>query len=172
MPTELKEKEVQKLQEKFESAVGIVLTDYRGLTANEMNSMRELFTKKGVEYKVVKNTLAAIAAEEAGFEGLSEQFEGPTGMAVGYDDPVLPFKISTDTADEYDHFTARGGVIEGDLVRPEEVDSISKLSSKDELLSQVAVGLKSPIRKLAYVLKAAVKDLAVVLKQLEEKKEE
>ncbi len=172
MPTELKEKEVQELLEKFESAVGIVLTDYRGLTANEMNSMRELFTKKGVEYKVVKNTLAAIAAEEAGLEGLSELFEGPTGMAVGYDDPVLPFKISNDTENEYDKFEARGGVIEGDLVRPEEVESISKLSSKDELLSQVAAGLKSPIRKLAFVLKVTVKDLAVVLKQLEEKKEE
>lgn len=172
MPTEAKQKEVEQLKEQLDSAVGIVLTNYRGLSANEMNEMRELFTKKGVEYKVVKNTLAALAAEEAGLEGLSDLFEGPTGMAVGYDDPVLPFKISDSTEDKYDHFHARGGVIEGDLVGEDEIAAISKLSSKDELLSQVAIGLKSPIRKLAIALKAKIRDLVLVLNELEKGKEE
>ncbi len=172
MPTQSKKQEVEELKKKLENAAGIVLSDYRGLSANEMNSMRELFTKKGVEYRVIKNTLAAIAAEELGFEELSELFEGPTGIAMGYEDPVLPFKISFDTEHEYDVFANKGGIIEGDFVGPGEIENISQLSSKGELLAQVAIGLKSPLQQLAYALKVKVRDLALVLNEVKKGKEE
>ena len=172
MVTEAKKEEVEELKDKFERAEGMVFSDYRGITANDLNKLREAFTKEGLEYRVVKNTLAAIAAEETGMGDVSKFLEGPIAMAVGYDDPVLPFKISSDTEEEYDHFTAQGGMIEGDLVEPEEIESISELSSKEELMASLAMGLKSPVRKLAYVLKAKVNDLAVVLDQVKEAKEE
>lgn len=172
MPTQSKKQEVEGLKEKLENAAGMVLSDYRGLSANEMNSMRELFTKEGVEYRVVKNTLAAIAAEELGFEELSELFEGPTGIAIGYEDPVLPFKISFDTKDEYDVFASKGGIIEGDFVGSDEIENISKLSSKEELLAQIAQGLKSPLQQLVYALKARVRDLVLVLNEVKKEKEE
>mgnify|MGYP006278773159 CR=1 FL=1 len=172
MVTEAKEEAVKELKEKFEKAEGVVLSDYRGISANDMVELRETFTKEGIEYRVVKNTLASIAAEQAGLEGLPELLEGPIAVAVGYDDPVLPFKITSDTADKYDAFSAKGGVIEGDMVAPEEIEAISKLSSKEELLANFATGLKSPIRKLAFVLKAKVKDLGVVLDQVLKAKEE
>lgn len=172
MVTEAKEEAVKELKEKFEKAEGVVLSDYRGISANDMVELRETFTKEGIEYRVVKNTLASIAAEQAGLEGLPELLEGPIAVAVGYDDPVLPFKITSDTADKYDAFSAKGGVIEGDMVAPEEIEAISKLSSKEELLANFATGLKSPIRKLAVVLKAKVKDLGVVLDQVLKAKEE
>jgi len=172
MVTEAKEEAVKELKEKFEKAEGVVLSNYRGISANDMVELRESFTKEGIEYRVVKNTLASIAAEQAGLEGLPELLEGPIAVAVGYDDPVLPFKITSDTADKYDAFSAKGGVIEGDMVAPEEIEAISKLSSKEELLANFATGLKSPIRKLAFVLKAKVKDLGVVLDQVLKAKEE
>jgi len=172
MVTEAKEAEVEELREKFEDAKGIVLSDYRGITANDMVEMREAFTKEGIEYRVVKNTLAAIAAEQAGLDELPQLLDGPIAVAVGYDDPVLPFKVTKDTEKKYDHFTARGGMIEGDLVEPEEIEAISSLSSKEELLANLAMGLKSPVQKLAYVLKAKIKDLTVVLDQVREAKEE
>jgi len=172
MVTEAKEEAVKELKEKFEKAEGVVLSNYRGISANDMVELRESFTKEGIEYRVVKNTLASIAAEQAGLEGLPELLEGPIAVAVGYDDPVLPFKITSDTADKYDAFSAKGGVIEGDMVAPEEIEAISKLSSKEELLANFATGLKSPMRKLAFVLKAKVKDLGVVLDQVLKAKEE
>jgi len=172
MVTEAKEAEVEQLKEKFEKAQGVVLSDYRGISANDMVELRESFTKEGIEYRVVKNTLAAIAAEEAGLEGLPELLEGPIAIAVGYDDPVLPFKITSDTANKYDAFSAKGGVIEGDVVEPDEIETISKLSSKEELLASFAAGLKSPVRKLAFLLKAKVRDLTVVLDQVIKEKEE
>ncbi|MBS3788268.1 50S ribosomal protein L10 [Candidatus Bipolaricaulota bacterium] len=172
MVTEAKEKEVEELRDKFERAEGVVLSDYRGISANDMVKLRESFTKEGIEYRVVKNTLASIAAEEAGLEDLPELLDGPIAVAVGYEDPVLPFKITSDTAEKFDAFSAKGGVIEGDMVAPEEIEAISKLSSKEELLANFATGLKSPIRKLAVVLKARVKDLTVVLDQVLKAKEE
>lgn len=172
MVTEAKEAEVEELKDKFERAEGVVLSNYRGISANDMVELRESFTKEGIEYRVVKNTLASIAAEEAGLEGLPELLDGPIAVAVGYDDPVLPFKITTDTAEKYDDFSAKGGVIEGDMVAPDEIEAISKLSSKEELLANLAAGLKSPMRKLAFVLKAKVKDLTVALDQVLKAKEE
>lgn len=172
MVTEAKKEEVEELKEELEQAEGVVFSDYRGITANDLNELREDFTKEGLEYRVVKNTLAAIAAKETGMGDLSKFLEGPIAMAVGYDDPVLPFKISSDTEEKYDHFTAQGGMIEGDLVEPKEIESISQLSSKEELMANLIMGLKSPIRKLAYVLKTKVDDLAVVLDQVKEAKEE
>ncbi|MFW6111431.1 MAG: 50S ribosomal protein L10 [Candidatus Bipolaricaulota bacterium] len=172
MVTEAKQQEVEELRDKFDRAVGLVLSDYRGISANDLNELREAFTKEEIEYRVVKNTLAAIAAEEAGLEDLPKLLDGPIAMAVGYDDPVLPFKISSKMEKEYEAFSNKGGVIEGDLVVPEEVEAISNLSSREELLANLAAGLKSPVQKLAYVLKAKLKDLTVVLKQLREQKEE
>ncbi|MFB6290830.1 MAG: 50S ribosomal protein L10 [Candidatus Bipolaricaulia bacterium] len=172
MVTEAKKDDVEELKEKFERAEGVVLSDYRGISANDMVELREAFTKEGIEYRVVKNTLAAIAAEQAGLEELPKLLEGPIAVAVGYDDPVLPFKISSDTAKKYEAFSAKGGVIEGDMVAPDEVEAISSLSSKEELLANFARGLKSPVRKLAFLLKARVKDLVVALDQVVKTKEE
>ncbi|MBS3735885.1 MAG: 50S ribosomal protein L10 [Candidatus Bipolaricaulota bacterium] len=172
MVTEGKEAEVEELKDKFERAEGVVLSNYRGISANDMVELRESFTKEGIEYRVVKNTLASIAAEEAGLEGLPELLDGPIAVAVGFDDPVLPFKITKDTAEKYDDFSTKGGVIEGDMVAPDEIEAISKLSSKEELLANLAAGLKSPVRKLAVVLKAKVKDLTVALDQVRKAKEE
>jgi large subunit ribosomal protein L10 len=172
MVTEPKKEEVEELRDKFERAEGVVLSNYRGIPANDMVELREAFTKEGVEYRVVKNTLAAIAAEQAGLDELPDLFDGPIAVAVGYDDPVLPFKITSDTAEKYDAFSAKGGVIEGDLVAPDEIEAISNLSSKEELLASFAAGLKSPIRKLAFLLKAKVRDLTVVLDQVRQGKED
>ncbi|MCK5245617.1 50S ribosomal protein L10, partial [Candidatus Bipolaricaulota bacterium] len=93
MPTQAKIDEVARLKEKFESAASLVLADYRGLTANEMVELREKFTKEGLEYRVVKDTLARIAANDAGIEGLAELFDGPISVALAYEDPAIAFKL-------------------------------------------------------------------------------
>ncbi len=82
MPTQVKEDEVARLAERFEKAVSLVLADYRGLDANEMVALRERFTKQGLEYRVVKNTLARIAARQAGLEAFADLFSGPVSVAI------------------------------------------------------------------------------------------
>ncbi len=171
MPTQAKTDEVARLTEKFAKATALVLADYRGLTANEMVELREKFTKQGLDYRVVKDTLARIAAREAGIEGLSELFTGPIGVAIGYDDPALAFKLSEECRRTYaPKYSLKGGVFEGALVRESEVAKYATLPSRQELLAKLAAVLAGPMRSLAVVLNAQVQQLAVVLNGVKEKR--
>lgn len=168
MPTQKKKETVEKLHDQFSRAQSLVLSDYRGLTGSEMTEMREYFTKKGVNYQVVKNTLASIAAEDAGLEELGDLIQGPTGIAISYDDPVLPFRISKECEEEFGDFSNKGGILEGEIVGPAEVEDISRLSSRKDLYGQVAVAFQAPIQKLARTLNAKLLELINVLNQVKE----
>jgi large subunit ribosomal protein L10 len=177
MPTQVKIEEVARLKEKFEKAVSLVLADYRGLTANEMVELRKKFTKQGVDYRVVKDTLAKIAAKEAGIEGLSNLFSGPIGVAIGYGDPGVAFKISDECRRTYaPKYQLKGGLFEGAVVAEKDVAKYATLPSREQLLAKLAMLLQSPMRALAVVLQAKIRELAIVLnevkKQREEQKEE
>jgi len=172
MPTQIKIDEVALLKEKLESAISIVLADYRGLTANEMVELREKFTQQGLEYRVVKDTLARLAADEAGIDGLAELFAGPISIAVGFEDPVLAFKLSEECRKTYaPRYELRGGVFEGVLVSESEVSKYVALPSREELLAKLAMLLSSPMRALAFMLQAKIRELAVLLREVATKRE-
>jgi len=171
MATEEKKAKIEELKDKFQRCKGLVVSDFRGLDANEMNQLRQNFTKEDIEYRVAKNTLARIAAEEAGFEGMEDVLQGPSGIAIGYDDPVLPFKISKDCENDFSDYDNKGGVLEGEVVLAEEVEAISQFSSRDDLLAQVARAFNGPIQQLAFVLKAKLQELVSVLNQVKDGKE-
>lgn len=173
MPTQAKIEEVNRLKDMFARASSLVLADYRGLTANEMVKLRERFTKSGLEFRVVKDTLARIAAEQAGLKDLAELFSGPIGVAIGYDDPVLAFKLAAECRKEYTpRYTLKGGVFEGEIIREEEVERYANLPSREELLAKLVMLLQSPMRALAVVLKAKIRELAIVLNEVRNKREE
>ena len=177
MPTQTKIDEVARLQEKLGNAISLVLADYRGLTANEMVELRETFTKQGLEYRVVKDTLARLAAKEAGVEGLSDLLAGPISIAFGYEDPVAAFKLSEQCRKKYaPRYTLKGGVFEGALVQEKDVVRYATLPSREELLAKLALLLSSPMRAMAVLLQAKIRELACVIsevrKQREQQKEE
>jgi len=173
MPTQLKIDEVARLKERIEQATSLVLADYRGLTANEMVELREKFTKEGLEYRVVKDTLARIAAEEAGIEGLAEMFAGPISMALGYEDPARAFKLSDECRKTYaPNYELKGGIFEGVLVVEDEVMKYAALPTREELLAKLVMLLQSPMRALAVVLKAKIRELATVLSEVGKKRAE
>ena len=173
MPTQVKIDEVARLKETLEKAVAVVLADYRGLTANEMVELREKFTTLGLEYRVVKDTLARIAADEAGIEGLAELFAGPVSLAIGYEDPASPFKVSEECRKTYaPNYELKGGVFEGVLVLEEEVKRYALLPTREELLAKMAMLLSSPMRALAVMLKAKIRELATVLGEVAKKREQ
>jgi len=173
MPTQAKVDEVARLKEKLESAVSLVLADYRGLTANEMVELREKFTTQGLEYRVVKDTLARIAANEAGMEALAALIEGPISVAFGFDDPAIAFKLSEECRKQYaPRYELRGGLFEGALVEEAEVKRFASLPSREELLAKLAMLLSSPMRALAVMLKAKIRELAVVLGEVAKKHEQ
>jgi len=173
MPTQTKIDEVALLKEKLESAVSLVLADYRGLTANEMVELREKFTKEGLEYRVVKDTLARIAATETGIEGLAELFAGPISIAFGYEDPAVAFKLSDECRKTYaPRYDLKGGVFEGVLILEGDVIRYAKLPSREELLAKLAMLLSSPMRAMAFMLQAKIREVAVLLAEVAKKREQ
>jgi len=173
MPTQTKIDEVARLKEKLSSAVSLVLADYRGLTANEMVELRARFTKQGLEYRVVKDTLARIAAAEAGIDGLAELLIGPIGIAFGYEDPATAFKLSEECRKRYaPRYTLKGGLFEGALVGQGDVSKYATLPSREELLAKLAMLLSSPMRALAFMLQAKIRELACVINEVRKKREQ
>jgi large subunit ribosomal protein L10 len=164
---------IDSLQEIFSKCSVGVLTDYRGLTAAKMTELRRKFREASVEYRVVKNTLARFAAERAGKDELVGLFEGPIAIAFGYGDITEPAKALAAYIEEAKvEMTVKGGFLPDRMLSAEEVETLSKLPSRDILLARVVGGIKSPLTALVGRLSAPMTGLVGVLqariKQLEE----
>jgi large subunit ribosomal protein L10 len=171
MPTPKKEQELALLEDKFQRSKALVFTDFRGLSAQEMVGLRRLFRKSDLEYRVVKNTLARLAAKRTGLE--VEQFlVGPTGVLIGYSDAVLPFKLATEVAKRYKQYEIKGGLLEGQVVQAAEAVRIAALPSREVLLTRLAFVLQAPMQKLASDLSSIIRRLAIVLGEVRKKKEQ
>jgi large subunit ribosomal protein L10 len=161
---------VSELQEKFGRAKGIVFTDYRGLNVEEMTGLRNSLRDASLEYRVVKNTLAKIAAEGTPVDQAKDILIGPIGIAVGYDDPVLVVKKVLEYNKSNEKLEVRGGVVEGSMFSPDQLKSISKLPPKEVQLSMLAGAMKAPATKLAGLLSATLTGLAYAMEALKDKK--
>jgi large subunit ribosomal protein L10 len=163
---------IDSLQEVISRCSVGVLTDYRGLTAAQMTALRRQLREAGVDYRVIKNTLARFAAERAGKDELVAFFEGPVAIAFGYGDITEPAKALAAYIEESKvEMTVRGGFLPDRMLSAEEVESLSKLPSREILLARVVGGIQSPIAALVSRLSAPMTGLAGVLqariKQLE-----
>jgi large subunit ribosomal protein L10 len=144
-------------------SVGI-LTDYRGLTASEMTALRRKLRESGIEYKVVKNTLVRFAAERAGRSELASFFEGPVAIAVGYGDITEPAKVLADYIRmSKTDMSIKGGFLPSRLLASEDVIALSRLPSREVLLSKVMGGMQSPIVSLIGCLASPVRGMVGVL---------
>ncbi|MBI5741523.1 MAG: 50S ribosomal protein L10 [Nitrospirae bacterium] len=161
---------VSELQAKFQKAKGIVFTDYRGLNVEEITGLRNSLRSAALEYKVVKNTLAKIAAEGTPVSVAKDNFTGPVGIAIGYDDPVLLVKKVLEYNKTNEKLQLKGGVIEGGLCSVDALKKISELPSREVLLSILAGTLQAPASKLVRLLNATVVRFAYALEALKQKK--
>ncbi len=161
---------VSELKEKFENAKGIVFTDYRGLNVEEITDLRNSLRASALEYRVVKNTLARIAAEGTPVDKAKDIIAGPIGMAVGYDDPVLVVKKVLEFNKTNDKLEVKGGVVEGNVFAFDQLKTIAKLPPKEVQLSMLAGAMQAPATKLAGLLSSTVTRLAYALEALKDKK--
>lgn len=154
--TQAKQEIVAKMKETLSESKGAVLVGYSGLTVAEVTDLRRKFLAEGVDYKVVKNTLTRIAANELGFEGFSEHLEGPTALASCKDDAVAPARILDnyikDTKTKA--LTIKVGIVEGEVLDAEEIGRIAKLPNREGMLSMLLSVLQAPVRNVAYAVKA------------------
>ena len=164
-----KEQLVTELTDKLKGATAVYYTDFTGLNVKRMTDLRRRFRKAGVEYVVIKNTLALRAVNESGLAG--ERLRGPTGLVVGTD-PVAAAKVLTDFAkDHEDRPSFKLGVLDRKVVGPDQIGRLAKLPSREVLLSQLAGALQAPLAALAGVLEAKLQETAGLLDALKAKRE-
>jgi large subunit ribosomal protein L10 len=172
MPNPEKEQAVAVLEERFKKSKSLVFASFQGLSSAQIVEMRREFKQSKLEYYVVKNTLANIAAERAGIKNAEPFFKGQTGVCIAYDDPATAFKLAYQISKKFEKYKIKGGVFEGEVVQPTEVESLATLPTRPELLSRLAGALQGPIQQLASVLNAIIQELPGVLDAVRKKKEE
>ena len=149
---ELKQPVVQAIAEDVKDATSVVLVDYRGLTVAADTEMRKQLREAGVIYKVCKNTMMKRAFEGTEFAGLEEYLEGPSALVVSKDDATAPARIICKFAKTAEALEVKAGVVEGNVYDAAGINELSKVPSREELLSKLLGSLQSPITNLARVL--------------------
>jgi large subunit ribosomal protein L10 len=150
MNREQKDVFVDGLQEKLVDARAFYLTDFTGMNVKQITEFRARLRKEGVEYVVVKNTLAQRALADLEMPDIAGFFTGPTGLVIGREDAVSAAKVVTEFAKEFDNKPAvKVGVVERREVGPEQVKQLADLPPKEVLLAQLAGGLQAPMARLA-----------------------
>ena len=144
-----KEEEVKLLAEKFKDAKLVLLTDYRGITVDSVTSLRNTLRDTKSEYKVIKNNIVRRALNANGENGLDSALEGPTAVVIAEEDYVNPLKAIYNFSKENDFYKIKGGIVEGKVMTVEELITLAKLPSRQELLGMLAGALLGNISKLA-----------------------
>ena len=164
---------IDRLQETFSECNIGILTDYRGLSTSEMTELRNKLRESGIEYRVVKNTMARFAAERAGNEELAGLFEGPVAIAFGYDEMTEPAKVLADyIRASKSSLSIKGGFSGDKIFTSRDVMTLSTLPSREILIAKIIGGMQSPIYALVNCLTNPVRGVIGVLQariqQLEE----
>lgn len=144
--------------------------DYRGLTFSEASELRARLTKVDASLKVVKNTLAKIAAADAGVEDLNELLQGPTAIAYCHGDPVRVAKTIQDFIKEKKKAAIRGGKLQRSMLTASEVEKLAALPSREQLIAQLVGTIAAPLTGLVGVLSGPIRGLVVVLGQVQEQR--
>lgn len=159
---------VAELTDRFRESTAAVLTEYRGLSVKQLETLRT--TLRGTaSYAVVKNTLTTIAAKEAGVAGLDDQLSGPTAIAFVTGDPVEAAKGLRDFAKANPALVIKGGVLSGRALSAAEVSTLADLESREVLLAKAAGAMKAKLHQAAYVFNAPAAKAVRTIEALREK---
>ncbi len=172
MRLEEKKQAVSELAQKLERSSIVITTNFRGLSVAEMTELRRRLRQEEIEYRVIKNTLAHFAAEQAGKEGLISIIEGPTAIAFGYGNVVAPAKALIDyIRSAKSELRISGGLMEQRVLSASEVATLATLPPKEVLIAKLLSGMQGSILALVNVLNANITGLVSLLvarrKQLE-----
>jgi large subunit ribosomal protein L10 len=170
MPSKKNIEQYENLSDKFSRAKAVYFTEYHGLKVSEITRLRNMFFKSDVEYLVAKNTLLRKVADERKIEGLGNVLKGSTAIAISYNEPVSPAKVIKDFVKENDLPNVKGILFNGVILPGEDFKKLADMPSKDEMLAQLALMLKSPIQKFVSTISSPMQKALGVLNNLKEKK--
>jgi large subunit ribosomal protein L10 len=168
---EQKQKDLEALTEQFKNAKAAMLVGFQKMSVAKDQELRNQLREAGVSYEVVKNTLAKIASKGTELEQAAEHFKGVTAVALSKGDPVgLSKAIAKFSKANPDTFTFKVGIVEGKVVALNDVEAIATLPSKEELIAKIMFLISCQAQRLATVISAVPRNLAVVVKQVSEQK--
>ncbi len=171
MPTEAKRATVAELREELANARTMIVSEYRGLSVKEIAEIRRALTKSDVRYRVIKNRLLRIAAEDSVGEALSPLLTGPTAIAFGADEAGTARAV-LDATRPYNKIVRIKGAVLGDkAIDADAVTRLAALPSRDVLLAKLAGGMQSPVGTLAGLFAAPLRNLGYALAQVAEQKQ-
>lgn len=163
---------ISEFTEGIGKATNAFLIEFKGITVPQVTELRKQVRESGSDYVVVKNTLAIIAVKDSPLVELREKFSGPTAVAYNRTDAVALAKALTKFAKDVPAVTFKGAMLNGQIVPAGEIQNIANLPTREELVSKLLFLLQSPIRGLATVLAANIRNLAVVIDQIAKQKNE
>ena len=154
---------IEELRERLRATDLVIVTDYRGLTVGQMQTLRRELRAAGGQFKVAKNTLLRLAAEREDQGDLATLLDGPSGIAFSDGDMVTVAKAVTDFAKRVNALEVRGGLMSGKAIGPDGVAALAALPSREELLAKLLGSMQAPATQLVSVLNGVARSLAYVL---------
>jgi large subunit ribosomal protein L10 len=174
MPTKKKEEIIEEYSEKFKTSKSVFFADFSGINVAETTKLRRTFRDANVHYRILKNTLAKRSLDKAGIEGLDEMLKGMTSFAFGEEDATAPIRVINEfnrqKKKDVSALVVKGCIFEGRVFDAEQADALSKLPSRDVLLSQLLSVLKAPMTNLVGVLSGTGRKLVGTLESLKSQK--
>ena len=172
MPNAKNKELVKTLKLKISKAKSIILADYIGISAAAANELRTKIKETKAEATVAKNTLLKVALKEEKVENkdLEKDLKGSTMAIFSYEDSIAPIKVIFDFAKKFELPKIKSAIIDGIYTTAEQVEAISKLPNKEQLIAQVLGGLKTPLYGLNNVLNGTKRKFVYALSALAEKK--
>ena len=174
--TPKKEAVVAEIKEQLSSAKGAVFTSYKGLTVAQDTKLRREMREAGITYRVIKNTMTRIAANDLGLDGISEHLEGTTALAFSTEDPVAPAKVicafmKKNKLEEKGILTIKVGLVEGKVISDKEVKALAALPSREQLIAKLLGSMNAPITNTVGVLQGVIRNAVYVLDAIRAQKE-
>ena len=163
MPTPAKSETIETFRSRLTGAKAAVLTEYRGLTVQQLSELRRQLKAASAEYRVVKNRLAKIAVAGSSLDGLRPHLKGPTGVAFTRQDPVALAKVLATFVRGTPAFQVKVGVLDGQVLEPPALRAVADLPSKEALRGQLVGAIQGPLAQLVGLLRAPHRELVYVL---------
>jgi large subunit ribosomal protein L10 len=159
---------VDRLAGRLAKSSTLYLTDFTGIAVKPMTELRRRMRQAGVEYAVVKNTLALRAMEAASVVGAEQGLAGPTAFVFAGDDPVAAAKLLADFQREHDSLAVKGGLVDGQPITAAEIKRLASLPSHDQLLGQAVGLMQAPLQGFVGALGGLLHQMVGVLEALRE----
>jgi large subunit ribosomal protein L10 len=171
MATPEKEAAIAELKENIQNSTVAIMSQYKGISAEQVTVLRAQLREMNVTYRVYKNTLAKRALNELELGSAGDYIDGPTAWAFS-DDPVAPAKVLKEFGKKVKSVTMLGGVLDGEVIDAAKLAALADLPSRDQLIAQVVGTIAMPLRNLVGTLNAVPRNMVQVIEAIRKKKEE